>query len=135
MAFLKWQNDWGRSVFPSNFWSFNFIYVKGLPLHFDSKTFTGFENTDLESWSYSFLLLSCSKKENFWRGPTFKIFNFKPNEGFPTKLKWQALDIYEIEWPKVGGFTSTLYHFHSFLKGNFTIWLFNGVQILLSISV
>ena len=27
----------------------------------------------------------------------------KPSVGFPTKLKWQALDIYKIEWPKVGG--------------------------------
>ena len=42
-----------------------------------------------------FLLLLCCKKEEFWRGPTFKICNFKPSEGFPTKLKWQALAIYE----------------------------------------
>ena len=34
---------------------------------------------------------------------TFKICNFKTSEGFATKLKWQAFDIYEIEWPKVGG--------------------------------
>ena len=88
---------------PPNFWSFNFIDVKGLSLWFGQKTFTVFEIADLESWSCSFLLLLCSKKENFWRGPTFRICNFKPSEDFPTKLKWQALDIYEIEWPKVGG--------------------------------
>ena len=92
----------GRGKSP-NFWSFNFIYVKGLPLHFGSKTFTGFQIADLESWSWRFLLLLCSKKEDFWRGQNFKICNFKPSEGFPTKLKWQALDIYEIEWPKVDG--------------------------------
>ena len=34
---------------PINFWSFNFIDVKGLPLQFGSKTFTGFEIADLES--------------------------------------------------------------------------------------
>ena len=88
---------------PINFCSFNFINVKGLPLQFGSKTFTSFEIADLESWSCSFLLLLCSKKEDFWRGPNFKICNFKPSEDFPTKLKWQALDIYKIEWPKVNG--------------------------------
>ena len=90
-------NDRGRSVNPPNFWSFNFIDIKGLPLQCGSKTFIGFEIADLESRSCSFSHLLCSKKEDFWRGPTFKIFNFKPSEGFPTKLKWQALDIYEIE--------------------------------------
>ena len=88
-------NDRKRSVNPPNFWSFNFIDVKGLPLQFGSKTFTGFEIADLETWSCRFLLLLCSKKEDFWRGPT--------SEGFPVKLKWQALDIYDIEWPKVDG--------------------------------
>ena len=42
-------NDGGRSVMPLNFSSFNFIDIKGLPLHFGSKTFTGFEIADLES--------------------------------------------------------------------------------------
>ena len=41
-------NDRRRSVMPINFWSFNFIDVKGLPLQFGSKTFTGFEIADLE---------------------------------------------------------------------------------------
>ena len=90
-------NDRGRSVIPPNFWSFNFTYVKDLPLHFGSKIFTGFEIADLESLSCSFLLLLCSKKDKVWKGPTFKICNFKPSKGFSTKLKWQAFDIYEIE--------------------------------------
>ena len=94
-------NNSERSAIPTNFWSFNFIDVKGLPLQFGRKTFSGFEIADLESWSCSFLLLLCTKKEDFWRGSTFKIWNFKPSEGFPTKLKWRALDIYKIEWPKV----------------------------------
>ena len=42
-------NDRSRSVNPVNFWSFNFIDVKGLSLQFGSKTFTGFEIADLES--------------------------------------------------------------------------------------
>ena len=42
-------NDRRRSVMPINFWSFNFIDVKGLPLQFGSKTFNGFEIADLES--------------------------------------------------------------------------------------
>ena len=29
--------------------------------------------------------------------------NFKSSEDFTTKLIWQALDIYDIEWPKVDG--------------------------------
>ena len=93
------RNDRGRSVMPLNFWSFNFIDVKGLSLQFGSKTFAGFEIADLESWSSSFLLLLCSKKEEIYRGSTLKLCNFKPSEDFATKLKWQALDIYEIEWP------------------------------------
>ena len=36
-------NDRSRSVNPVNFWSFNFIDVKGLSLQFGSKTFAGFE--------------------------------------------------------------------------------------------
>ena len=44
-------NDAGRSVMPINFWSFNFIDVKGLPLQFGNKIFTGFEIADLESWT------------------------------------------------------------------------------------
>ena len=43
------ENDRGRSVMSINFWSFNFIDVKGLPLQFGSKTFTGFEIAALES--------------------------------------------------------------------------------------
>ena len=42
------ENDISRSVNPANFWSFNFIDVKGLSLQFGSKTFTGFEIADLE---------------------------------------------------------------------------------------
>ena len=77
---------------PTNFWSFNFIDVKGLPLQFGSKTFTGFEIADLESWSGCFLLLLCSKKEENCIGSTFKISNFKDSKEFATKLKWQAQD-------------------------------------------
>ena len=40
-------NDRRRSVNPNNFWSFNFIDIKGLPLQFGSKGFTGFEIADL----------------------------------------------------------------------------------------
>ena len=43
------ENDGRRSVMSINFWSFNFIAVKGLPLQFGEKTFTGFEIADLES--------------------------------------------------------------------------------------
>ena len=43
------RNDRRRSVMHINFWSFNVIDVKGLPLQFGSKTFTGFEITDVES--------------------------------------------------------------------------------------
>ena len=42
------RKDRGRSVMPLNFWSFNFIDVKGLSLQFGGKTFTGFEIVDLE---------------------------------------------------------------------------------------
>ena len=42
-------NGGGRSVNPPNFWSFNFIDVKGLPLQFGGKTFTGIEIVDLKS--------------------------------------------------------------------------------------
>ena len=42
-------NDQLRSVIPPNFWSFNFIDFKGLPLQFGSKKFAGFEIVELES--------------------------------------------------------------------------------------
>ena len=42
-------NDGKRLVVAINFWSFNFIDVKGLSLQFGSKTFTVFEIADLES--------------------------------------------------------------------------------------
>ena len=42
-------NDRGRSVMPLNFWTFNFIDVKGMSLQFGSKIFTRFEIADLES--------------------------------------------------------------------------------------
>ena len=42
-------NDRKTSVMPINFWSFNFIDVKGLPLQFGNKTFTGFKIADVES--------------------------------------------------------------------------------------
>ena len=80
-------NDGGRSIMPINFWSFNFIDVKGLPLQFGKKILTGIEIVDLESRSSCFLLLLCSKKEEIYRGSTFKICNFKPSEDFATKLK------------------------------------------------
>ena len=72
---------------PINFWSFNFIDVKGLSLQFGSITFTGFEITDIEILNCRFLLLLCSKKEDNYIGSTFKICNFKASEGFATKLK------------------------------------------------
>ena len=87
-----------------NFWSFNFNDVRGLSLQFGSKTFTGFEIADLESWSGCFLLLLCSKKEENCIGSTLKISNFNASEDFTTKSNWQALDIYKIEWPKFGGY-------------------------------
>ena len=36
-------------VNPPNFWSFNFIDVKGLPIQFGIKRFNGFEIAGLES--------------------------------------------------------------------------------------
>ena len=52
-------NDKRRLVMPINFWSFMFIDVKGLPLQFGRKMFTGFEIADLESWtSPKFLFFS-----------------------------------------------------------------------------
>ena len=81
---------------PTDFFSFNFIDVKGLPFQFGIKIFSRFEIADLANGSSYFLLLY-SKKEDFWKGPTFKICNCKHTEGYPTKLKWQALDIYETE--------------------------------------
>ena len=41
-------NDGKRSVMPINFWSFNFINVKGLTLQFGRKTFIGIKVADLE---------------------------------------------------------------------------------------
>ena len=62
-------NDRGRSVNPPNFWSFNFIDVKGLPLQFGSKTFTGFKIADLES-------LDLSKNPLFYYIKGVKNYNF-----------------------------------------------------------
>jgi len=43
------ENDRRGSVMPINFWSFNFIDVKGFSLQFGRKTFSGFKIADLES--------------------------------------------------------------------------------------
>ena len=42
-------NDRGSSVNPANFWSFNFIDVKGLLLQFGMKNFTGIKIADIQS--------------------------------------------------------------------------------------
>ena len=44
-------NDKRRSIMLINFWSFDFIDLKGLPLQFGKKTFTGLEIVDLEIWT------------------------------------------------------------------------------------
>ena len=47
------ENNRGRSALPTNFWSFNFIDFKGLPLQFGSKTFTGFKIAEVQLSSFT----------------------------------------------------------------------------------
>ena len=84
-----------------------------------------------------FLLLLCCKKEDFWRGPTFKICNFKPSESFPTKVKRHTIEIYEIEWPKVNGHYWPLSIISSHFKKAILLYgyLLGYRYLLLSISV
>ena len=78
---------------PFNFGSFDFIIVKGLPIQFGRKTFTGFEIADLESLTSPKILFFTQSKKQKTATSTFKICNFKTSNCFATKLKWQALDI------------------------------------------
>ena len=56
-----------------NFLSFISIDIKGFPFNFGRKIFTGFEMTELESWSISFFDILCSKIVEKCGSVTFKI--------------------------------------------------------------
>ena len=131
---VKWPfwmsgNDRGRSVNPPDFWSFNFIDVRGLPLPFGSKRFTGFEFADLASWSSSFLLLLFSKKRGFLERSNFQDLQFQTQWRCSYQIEvaspWHLWNWMTKSW---GDLLTSLYHFKSFQKGHFTMWLFNGVQ-------
>ena len=112
------ENNRGRSAMPTNFWSFNFIDVKGLAHQFGSKTLTGFKIAEVEGWICNFPLFYYIKDEK--TAPlTFNTCIFKASEGFATKLKWHAHDSYEIEWSKVGGITDLPLSFPVKLKRPF----------------
>ena len=81
-----------------NFLSFISIDIKGFPFNFGRKIFTGFEMTELQSWSISFFDILCSKIVEKSGSVTFKIWHFKASEDFSTKIKWEPLDINTNEW-------------------------------------
>ena len=55
-----------------NFLSFISIDIKGFPFNFGRKIFTGFEMTELQSWSISFFDILCSKIVEKSGSVTFK---------------------------------------------------------------
>jgi len=84
-----------------NFLSFISIDIKGLPFNFGRKVSTGFEMTELESWSISFFDILCSKIVEKCGSVTFKFYHFKASEDFSTKIKWEPLDINANDWQEV----------------------------------
>ena len=131
---MTW-NDRRRSVLPINFWSFNFIDVKVLPLQFGRKTFTGFKIADLESWTLPKILFLLHKRSKKLQLQLSIPAITKPVNCLLPNWSGKPLTSMKLNDQKLEDLLTSLYHFHSLQKGHFTMWLFNGVQILLSISV
>ena len=76
-----------------NFLSFISIDIKRFPFNFGRKIFNGFEMTDLDISSISFIDILCSKIVEKCRNVTFKICPFKAIEDFSNNIGWEPLDI------------------------------------------
>ena len=112
-----------------NFLSFISIDIKGFPFNFGRKIFTGFEMTELESWSISFFDSLCSKIVEKYGSVTFKIWHFKASEYFSTKIKWKPLDINTNEWLEVDDcrYPFSVINSH-FKKGIYVLSLYWGIN-------
>jgi len=90
-----------RVAIITNFLSLIIIDIKGFQFNFGRKIFTGFEMTDLESYTSTFLhyftTLNVKKRDT----STFKFCHFKSSEDFSTKIKWEFLGINTNEWQEV----------------------------------
>ena len=84
-----------------NFLSFISIDIERFPFNFGRKIFTGFEMTELESWSISFFDILCSKIAEKCGSVTLKYCHFKGSEDFSTKIKWKPFNINTNELQEV----------------------------------
>ena len=112
-----------------NFLSFISIDIKEFPINFGRKIFTGFEMTELQSWSISFFDILCSKIVEKSGKVTFKIWHFKAREDFSTKIKWEPLDINTNEWQEVDDccYPFSVINSH-FKKGIYVLSLYWGIN-------
>ena len=81
-------NDRGRSVNLPNFWSFNLIDVKGLPLQFGCKTFPGLK---LQIFKVEVAVFYSFYVEKFWRVQLSRSANLNLNLHINEHFEWELL--------------------------------------------
>ena len=75
-----------------NFLTLFFIDIKRFSFNLSKKIFTGFEISNLESYTSTFFHYFVTRNVKKRDTSTFKFCHFKASKDFSSKIKWEPLD-------------------------------------------